>query len=180
VVEVVTDNFIDTTSYLKEEFAPTQRVIDDSEERAVVRNQVYNSSSYLEANRDMMIEHNFDEVVVPKEYKCPSGAKFKARALHYAILNSRATRNDWVVHLDEETRFDEDTVKHTLHHCVEQAAEVDRGEKKYGDVGQGVIIYGSAIHFENYVTTLADSVRVGDDYGKFRLQYETKRPLIGT
>jgi hypothetical protein len=32
---------------------------------------------------------------------------------------------------------------------------------------------------DNWVTTLADSVRVGDDFGKFRIQYELHEPLIG-
>ena len=45
------------------------------------------------------------EIVVPDEYRTPTGAKFKARALQYAlepyvnILND----DDWIVHLDEET-----------------------------------------------------------------------------
>lgn len=45
------------------------------------------------------------EIVVPDTYKTLTGAKFKARALQYAlephvnILND----DDWIVHLDEET-----------------------------------------------------------------------------
>ena len=50
------------------------------------------------------------EVTVPSEYKCPNGGKFKARALHYATLHSSARPHDWIVHMDEETRFTPDTV----------------------------------------------------------------------
>ena len=45
------------------------------------------------------------EIVVPSNYRTSTGAKFKARALQYAlepdvnILND----DDWIVHLDEET-----------------------------------------------------------------------------
>ena len=51
------------------------------------------------------------EVVVPSDYKCPNGGKFKARALHWGALHgSSARRHDWIIHMDEETRFDVDTV----------------------------------------------------------------------
>ena len=49
------------------------------------------------------------EVVVPSDYKCPNGA-FKARALHWGALGRSARRHDWIIHMDEETRFDVDTV----------------------------------------------------------------------
>jgi len=91
------------------------------------------------------------------------------------------------VHLDEETRFNRETVHHCLHHCFTQdqevaAAAAEAGTTKvYGDIGQGVIIYSrSGSSIENHLTTLADSIRVGDDYGKFRLQYSYwHQPLIG-
>ncbi|KAJ9436180.1 Beta-1, partial [Diplonema papillatum] len=38
------------------------------------------------------------EIVVPTAYATPTGAKFKARALEYAIHNSSCTREDWIVH----------------------------------------------------------------------------------
>ena len=54
------------------------------------------------------------EVVVPSDYKCPNGGKFKARALHWGALHgSSARRHDWIIHMDEETRFDVDTVSAT-------------------------------------------------------------------
>ena len=107
------------------------------------------------------------------------GAKYKARALHFAILNSTAKSSDWIVHLDEETRFNADTLLHCLNHCVLQDDEVAKCTKEYGDIGQGVIIYGTSSNIENYINTLADSIRVGDDFGKFRLQYQSHYPWIG-
>ena len=49
------------------------------------------------------------EIVVPDAYCCPRGAKYKARALNYAIEHSAAAPRDRIVHLDEETHFEEDT-----------------------------------------------------------------------
>lgn len=49
--------------------------------------------------------HKVSQIVVPSDYRTKTGAKFKARALQYAlepgvdILND----DDWIVHLDEET-----------------------------------------------------------------------------
>ena len=56
---------------------------------------------------------------------------------------------------------------------VMQDRDVANGVKQFADIGQGVIIYGAATQLENYVNTLADSIRVGDDFGKFRLQAST-------
>ena len=61
--------------------------------------------------------------------------------------------------------------------CTEMA--VLRGGKRYGNIGQGVIKYGCHENPPNYLTTLADSIRVADDFGKFRVQYELHEPLIG-
>jgi beta-1,4-mannosyltransferase len=119
------------------------------------------------------------ELLVPTDYVCPNGAKYKARALEYAVKISEATRDDWVIHLDEETRIEEETVKYIYAHCAEQEADVLAGKKTYGNIGQGVILYGTAKYPDNYLTTLADSIRVSDDFGKFRLQYEIGEPLIG-
>ena len=54
-----------------------------------------------------------------------------------------------------------------------------RSEKRWGNIGQGVIKYGCHDNPPNYLTTLADSIRVADDFGKFRVQYELHEPLIG-
>jgi len=43
-------------------------------------------------------------IVVPRDYVTPNHSRFKARALHYALLNSQIPATAWVVHLDEETQ----------------------------------------------------------------------------
>jgi hypothetical protein len=171
------------------------------------------------------------ELLLPAKFAPVGGAKFKARALQYAIEASAAEPGDWIVHLDEgmffvafalppslppslplfvcvwlrvasllffslstthsfpplppslpsllsETRFDAETVRGVLAHCVGEDEAISRGEKTYGNIGQGVILYGTQDP-DNWLTTLADSVRVGDDFGKFRIQFELHEPLIG-
>lgn len=129
------------------------------------------------------------ELVVPSSYAPPRGALYKARALEYAIEHSPARDVDWVVHLDEETRFDADTVTGIVAHCGRQqhAAYVEKRET-YPRIGQGPIVYGRAmvraLHRDgdpsrNWVTTLADSSRVSDDCGRFRGQYECGEVWVG-
>ncbi|GFS21317.1 beta-1,4-mannosyltransferase bre-3 [Elysia marginata] len=99
------------------------------------------------------------EVVVPANYRTRSGTLFKARALQYAlepevdILSS----GDYIVHLDEETLLTEEAVIGIINFA---------GSGEYS-FGQGVIKYGKG-KVVNWITTLADSVRVGIDYGCIR------------
>lgn len=151
---------------------------------AVLRAYLPFNQYCLEVNTDNTIDLETycpgmaTELLVPKDYAPRGGAKFKARALQYAIEASTAEPGDWIVHLDEETRFDADTLRGILHHCIQEDEAIAKGKKRYGNVGQGVILYGTK-EADNWVTTLADSVRVGDDFGKFRLQYELHEPLLG-
>ena len=46
-----------------------------------------------------------------------------------------------------------------------------RGETRFPSIGQGVIYYNTR-GVDNYLTTLADYIRVSDDYAKFQLQYK--------
>lgn len=151
---------------------------------AVLRNTLPYNKYVLEVATDNPIDlanscpGMATELLVPNSYAPPGGAKFKARALQFAIENSTARSCDWIVHLDEETRFDSETVRGVLAHCLQQDREIADGIKRFGNIGQGVILYGT-MDADNWLTTLADSVRVGDDFGKFRLQYELHEPLIG-
>jgi len=126
------------------------------------------------------------EIVVPDDYHVFDDknieTKYKARALHFAIGNCGAHDNDWIVHLDEETRFDRRTVASILSHAIQQNARVSSGVASLHNIGQGCILYGTERvgPIQNYITTLADSIRVADDFGKFRLQYEGfNEPWIG-
>jgi egghead protein (zeste-white 4 protein) len=121
------------------------------------------------------------ELVVPRDYELNSTGTttlYKARALHYATEVSSAAREDWIVHLDEETSFDEYTVAAILAHVKHESQLVASGSQRYGKMGQGPILYGRK-KVENWLTTLADSVRCADDFGKFRTQYFYNEAWIG-
>lgn len=123
------------------------------------------------------------EIVVPSSYRPPNGALYKAKALNFAIAASPAGPMDWVVHLDEETRFDVDTIRAILYHCGRETylTRVEKSQK-WPKIGQGPILYGRAMTDRsvagedvgngNWLTTLADSGRVSDDCGRYRIQYE--------
>lgn len=136
-------------------------------------------------------EHGIVELVVPENFVCSSGALFKARALNYAILASEARPNDWIVHLDEETRFGADCLHAILAHCVRESTETFiKRSQTWPRIGQGPIVYGKWMTADtegegngdecgNWITTLADSGRVGDDCGRYRLQFEYGDGFIG-
>lgn len=117
-------------------------------------------------------------IVVPESYHPTHGTKYKARALHYATMFSTARDQDWIIHLDEETRFDTDTVCRIQNFVIKEDLAVRHDMQSMPRIGQGVIIYGRG-RIVNWLTTLADSIRVGDDYGRFRLQYEMGRANMG-
>ncbi|MBL8162280.1 MAG: glycosyltransferase family 2 protein [Anaerolineae bacterium] len=117
-------------------------------------------------------------IVVPPDYQPASGAKYKARALHYALTASNAAPEDWIMHLDEETRFDADTVRAIQRFIYQQRRKVMLRQQNLPAIGQGIITYGQG-QIVNWFTTLADSIRVADDYGRFRLQYENGKAWFG-
>ncbi|CAF1212997.1 unnamed protein product [Adineta steineri] len=99
------------------------------------------------------------EVVVPSTYRTKTGALYKSRALQYALepdINQLAAE-DYIVHLDEETLLTENSVRGILNFV---------NSNEY-DIGQGLITYANET-IVNYITTLADSMRVGVDLGCLR------------
>jgi egghead protein (zeste-white 4 protein) len=117
-------------------------------------------------------------ILVPPVYYLASGTKYKARALHYALGASGAFPADWIIHLDEETQFNAETVRAIHEFVSKEHRAVALGEREYPKIGQGVVLYGTG-EIVNWITTLADSIRVGDDYGRFRLQYENGKAPFG-
>lgn len=112
-----------------------------------------------------MPEHRRNrEVVVPKEYRTSSGALFKSRALQYCWEDAVNVLNNgnWVVHLDEETLLTENSVRGIVNFVLD-------GKHQFG---QGLITYANE-NVVNWMTTLADSIRVSDDMGKLRFQFKT-------
>lgn len=102
---------------------------------------------------------HFREVIVPNHYVTTNRTRYKARALNYCLEPNvnMLTDNDWIVHLDEETLLTESSVIGIVNFV---------NEGKY-NLGQGVITYANE-EIVNWITTLADLVRVGMDYGMIR------------
>ncbi|KAF4527922.1 hypothetical protein B566_EDAN016584 [Ephemera danica] len=102
------------------------------------------------------------EIVVPSTYHTKTGALFKARALQYCLEEDVNVLNDsdWVVHLDEETLLTDNSVRGIRNFVLD-------GKHPFG---QGLITYANE-DVVNWITTLADSIRVADDMGKLRLQF---------
>jgi beta-1,4-mannosyltransferase len=125
-------------------------------------------------------EHNGQVrlIVVPEDYQPANGAKYKARGLQYALEVSEVGDEDWIIHLDEETAFDQNTVRAIHRFIYKQRRQIALGEQQYPKIGQGVIVYGKG-QVQNWLTTLADSIRVGDDFRRFRLQFEHGKAWFG-
>ena len=116
--------------------------------------------------------HAVRPLVVPDSYTTGNGATHKARALQYALEHSPIPDDAWILHLDEESHITPEVVE-GIREAV--AAEEASGELR---IGQGLILYDRNIE-DNTFLTLADSIRVADDMGRFYLQYRLNRVLFG-
>ncbi|KAI9362021.1 glycosyl transferase family group 2-domain-containing protein, partial [Zopfochytrium polystomum] len=109
-------------------------------------------------------------------YTCPKSfstghSKYKARALEWYRQTMRYSEHDWVLHLDEESVIDDESIKRCL--------EFIWYEKDF-HFGQGVILYNQYRYWSNWIYTVADAIRVGDDVSRFALQYTYfHRPIFG-
>jgi len=111
-------------------------------------------------------------IVVPREYVTPNNSRFKARALHYALFNSRISDTAWIVHLDEETQPTQSAIKGVCKFiCQEEASRRLR-------VGQGALLYHREWERHPFLT-LADNVRTGDDFARFYLQHRFGITIFG-
>ncbi len=110
-------------------------------------------------------------LVVPDGYRTPTGARYKARALHWATTTSDLPDDAWVMHLDEESHPTPELVV-GIHDFV--AAHPEHGRL----IGQGMIRYDRKIA-EHPILTLADSIRTGDDAGRYHLQHRLGVTLFG-
>jgi egghead protein (zeste-white 4 protein) len=126
---------------------------------------------------DLVLEkdENVFLILVPDVYKINyngSETKYKARALQYALDTSSFKGTRHLVHLDEETHMDFNTV-------VELYKFISKNPDK---IGQGCITYMRNYNFESIIhffNTLTDSIRITDDMGRFRLQFQLGIPLTG-
>ena len=129
---------------------------------------------WIEAVTDMPVKVGADtHIVVPKGYRAPNGAKYKARALHYASQIRAPHRYDWILHLDEESVITPQAVRGI-------AKFIEQAPRNLKVIGQGEIKYNAYNYGRNPLITAVDAIRTGDDLGRFRLQYRLfKRPLFG-
>jgi hypothetical protein len=111
-------------------------------------------------------------IVVPEEYETMNGATHKARALHYALTVSPVPEEAWVFHLDEESHVTEGVIV-----GIRQAVSEEEASGLHR-IGQGLITYHRDLA-TNRLYSLADSIRVGDDLGRFHLQYRLHKILFG-
>ena len=114
---------------------------------------------------------NIREIVVPEQYKTANNALYKARALHYCLEPhvNVLSNEDWIVHLDEETKLTNNAI-YGISNFV---------KKSNADIGQGAIVYADDI-IVNWIITLLDGIRVAFDYGVMRLALQVfKRPIFG-
>ncbi|KAJ3062540.1 hypothetical protein HK102_008732 [Quaeritorhiza haematococci] len=113
---------------------------------------------------------NINCYTCPKSFKT-ANSKYKARALEWYRQTMRYTEHDWVIHLDEESVIDDESVRACLEFIW---YETDC------HWGQGVILYNQYKYWTNWIFTVADAIRVGDDLSRFQLQYNYfKRPMFG-
>ncbi len=109
---------------------------------------------------------------VPIEYETEKRTRFKARALHYAMLHSDILDTDWIIHLDEETQPTSSGVKGI---CAMIREEEHTQRLR---VGQGAMTYHRQWSTHPFLT-LADNVRTGMDFGPFYLQTKFGVSLVG-
>ena len=80
-------------------------------------------------------------IALPMSYETDGGALYKARALNYSIPVSPADEIDWIVHLGEDTRLDEDTPRAIMQHCGRDHYLTCVAKKqRWPRIGQGPII----------------------------------------
>jgi len=119
----------------------------------------------LEIDDPAVVETN-----VPSDYKTEHNTLFKARALNYAVHHGvKLNPADFILHLDEESLIDVRTLQGVLTHV-----NLNSRPEKLADIAQGSITYApteiqDTIH---WITTFTDSIRVANDYGAFRIQYQ--------
>ncbi|KAJ3095511.1 hypothetical protein HK100_005801, partial [Physocladia obscura] len=112
----------------------------------------------------------YRDITLPASYQAPHGSKFKARAMHYGSIMSTAPREAYIIHLDEESVVTEELllgIREFISH-------------NKGYIGQGIITYArEGKGWQSWIAWIMDSVRVGDDYGRFRMQLLIGHVLVG-
>jgi hypothetical protein len=137
-----------------------------------------------EENRIPATNGSIHYLEVPKDYKENTELKYKARALQYRLeqRTDRLNRDKidwqnsgvWVLHLDEESVITSQAIigiKDFIRNYIKESKRA---------IGQGEILYNSYNYGNNILITAMDSLRTGDDLGRFRFQYKFwHKPVAG-
>ena len=101
------------------------------------------------------VEETFDgalTMTVPKDYSTTNNAKYKARALHYAVeqrdKNGENTPDIWVYHLDDESMITKQGLLSVLDHIDSNREPIAEGLITYPnkiDVGSKIVKYLDAV-----------------------------------
>lgn len=105
----------------------------------------------------------------PHDYQLPNGTVHKARANQFALdwmmWKGLVGTNVWTLHMDDDTRVNEDTVQAAASFVMEQVVAKDAG-LPYKLLAQGVLTYPRQFSSKLRLW-LADAVRPGDDLARF-------------
>ncbi len=123
----------------------------------------YVIEAIIERDIDLGDGQDLIKLIVPRDYTTASGSLYKARALQYGLEHSRIPDDAWIMHCDEESHVHDSLIRGVYQAIVEEEAS---GEHR---IGQGAILYYHSLD-EHPFLTLADSIRTGDDIGRFHLQ----------
>ncbi len=92
-------------------------------------------------------------IAVPKDYSTFNKAKYKARALHYAIeqreINGENTADIWIYHLDDESMITKQGLLSILDH-------IDNNREP---IAEGLITYPNKLNFGSKLVKYLDAVR---------------------
>lgn len=113
-------------------------------------------------------------LTVPRDYRTPSGTRFKARANQHALTRRAADPDLWVLHLDDDTAIGPDTAQELARFVGAQRA-AGRAAKH---LAQGVLTYPRELGASRLLW-LADAIRPAGDVSLFATTTGTGTPRAG-
>ena len=126
-------------------------------------------------------EQHFTETLVPVSYRSKLNTRKKARALQYCLEDgvNNLNNDDYVVHLDEETVLTPDSINGILNFIMEGKHMLGQGIITYAMLPQPTFA-STFTWIQHHICTVADSLRVADDVGKNKAQFQIfHKPYFG-
>jgi hypothetical protein len=124
---------------------------------------------------DLQHNNSIKFIVVPNSYTTEKLALYKARALQFSAKQRDLPFEDkdiYNLHLDEESQLTLEAIS-GIHKFL-------KNPLNRLSVGQGEIKYNAHNYGKNMFITAIDSIRTGDDLGRFRFQLKMlHKPLFG-